>query len=74
MSDEERKYRNLLGLRSKGPVDAKLLEKNYQERFQNYTEKKLQLMSAGKKEQALEKKERLEKAYQFLLERAKKQS
>jgi len=74
LSDEERKYRNLLGLRSKGPVDGKLLEKNYQERSQNYTEKKLQLMSAGKKEQALEKKERLEKAYQFLLERVKKQS
>jgi len=74
LSDEERKYRNLLGLRSKGPVDAKLLEKNYQERLQNYTENKLQQMSSGKKEQALEKKDRLEKAYQFLLERVKKQS
>ena len=29
LSDEERKYRNLLGLRAKGPVDGKLLEKNY---------------------------------------------
>jgi YidC/Oxa1 family membrane protein insertase len=74
LSDEERKCRNLLGLRSKGPVDGKLLERNYQERLQNYTENKLQQMSSGKKEQALEKKDRLEKAYQFLLERVKKQS
>ena len=74
LSDEERKYRNLLGLRSKGPVDGKLLERKYQERLQNYTENKLQQMSSGKKEQALEKKDRLEKAYQFLVERVKKQS
>lgn len=74
LSDEERKYRNLLGLRSKGPIDGKLLERNYQERLQNYTENKLEQMSSGKKEQALEKKDRLEKAYQFLLERMDKQS
>jgi len=74
LSDEERRYRNLLGLRSKGPVDGKLLERKYQERLQNYTENKLQQMSSGKKEQALEKKDRLEKAYQFLVERVKKQS
>ena len=74
LSDEEKKYRNLLGLRSKGPVDGKLLERNYQERLQNYTENKLEQMSPGKKEQALEKKDRLEKAYQFLLERVNKQS
>jgi YidC/Oxa1 family membrane protein insertase len=74
LSDEERKYRNLLGLRSKGPIDGKLLERNYQERLQNYTENKLEQMSSGKKEQALEKKDRLEKAYQFLLERMDMQS
>ena len=74
LSDEERKYRNLLGLRAKGPVDGKLLERNYQERLQNYSENKLEQMSSAKKEQALEKKDRVEKAYQFLLERVKKQS
>jgi hypothetical protein len=74
LSDEERKYRNLLGLRSKGPLDGKLLERNYQERLQNYSENKLEQMSSAKKEQALEKKDRLEKAYQFLLERMNKQS
>lgn len=74
LSDEERRYRNLMGLRAKGPVDGKQLEKNYQERLLNYSEGKLSQMSPSKKEQALEKKDRLEKAYQFLLERVDKPS
>ena len=74
LSDEERRYRNLMGLRAKGPVDGKQLEKNYQERLLNYSEGKLSQMCPSKKEQALEKKDRLEKAYQFLLDRVDKHS
>ena len=32
ISEKEKTYRNLLGLKSKGPVDSKILENNYQER------------------------------------------
>ena len=66
LSDEERRYRNLLGLRAKGPIDGTVLEKNYKEKSQNYTSARLDSMSPGKREQALEKKERLEKAYEYL--------
>ena len=66
LSDEERRYRNLLGLRAKGPIDGTVLEKNYKEKSQNYTSARLDSMSTGKREQALEKKERLEKAYEYL--------
>jgi YidC/Oxa1 family membrane protein insertase len=74
LSDEEKRCRNLLGLRAKGPIEANLLERKYQERLQNYSESKLAQMSPTKKEQALEKKDRLEKAYQFLLEQIDKQT
>ena len=74
LSDEERKYRNLLGLRARGPVDGKLLERNYGERMGNYTSTKLEGMSEGKREQALQKKKRLEVAYEFLREQADKQT
>ena len=56
LSDEEKAYRNLLGLRSKGPVDGKLLEKNYRERLKNYSPSKLEGMTEARRKQA-EKKE-----------------
>ena len=74
LSDEERKYRNLLGLRARGPVDGKLLERNYGERMGNYTSTKLEGMSEGKREQALQKKKRLDVAYEFLREQVDKQT
>ena len=48
LSDEEKAYRNLLGLRSKGPVDGKLLEKNYRERLKNYSPSKLEGMTEAR--------------------------
>ncbi|MBT3638082.1 MAG: membrane protein insertase YidC [Opitutae bacterium] len=74
LSDEERKYRNLLGLRAKGPVDGKLLERNYKERLRNYSPTKLEGMSEARREQAMKKKDRLEVAYEFLQERIDKQT
>ncbi len=72
ITEKEKKYRNLLGLKSRGPIDPKRLENNYADRANNYSDSKLQLMNAGKKKQALDKKERLEQAYQFLLDSLKK--
>ena len=74
LSDEEKAYRNLLGLRSKGPVDGKLLEKNYRERLKNYSPSKLEGMTEARRKQAEKKKERLETAYEFLRERVDKQT
>ena len=55
-------------------MDGKLLERNYGERMGNYTSTKLEGMSEGKREQALQKKKRLEVAYEFLREQADKQT
>ena len=74
ISEEERKYKNLMGLRAKGKIDLKLLEKKYSERLLNYSEEKLSQMSAAKRRIAMDKKDRLQQAYNFLRELGEKQS
>jgi len=74
ISDEERRYRNLLGLKSKGSVNLKKLEENFKIRMVNYEDKKLSTMSASKRRTSLDKKERLQEAYDFLKESVDKQS
>lgn len=74
ISDEERRYRNLLGLKSKGSVNLKKLEENFKIRMVNYEDEKLSKMSASKRRTSLEKKERLQEAYDYLKESADKQS
>ena len=72
VSEKEKSYRNLLGLKSKGNIDPKILENNYQERAKNYSDSRLEEMNSGKRRLALDKKQRLEQAYQFLLDILKK--
>jgi len=74
ISDEERRYRNLLGLKIKGSVNLKKLEENFKIRMVNYEDKKLSTMSASKRRTSLDKKERLQEAYDFLKESVDKQS
>jgi hypothetical protein len=38
-----------LGLKSKGPVDSKVLENNYQERAKNYSDSRLEEMNSSKR-------------------------
>ena len=66
ISDKEKNYRNLLGLKSRGSIDPKVLERNYKERADNYSDIKLEEMSSSKRRIALDKKQRLEQAHQFL--------
>ena len=68
VSEKEKNYRNLLGLKSRGSIDPKILERNYQERADNYTELKLEEMSSSKRRIALDKKQRLEQAHQYLFD------
>ena len=74
ISEEERKYKNLMGLRAKGKIDLKLLERKYSERLLNYSEEKLSQMSAAKRRIAMDKKDRLQQAYNFLRDLGEKQS
>ena len=49
ISEEERKYRNFLGLKLKGPINKDELERLYKERLSNYSENKLAEMTASKR-------------------------
>ena len=66
VSEEEKRYRNLLGLKAKGRVDRMLLESRYKERMKNYTAKRLTNMSEQKRKAAEDKRDKLTEAYQFL--------
>lgn len=74
LSDEERKSRNQLGLRMKGAINPKELDSKYKERASNYSEKRLSEMNAAKRRQALDKKDRLDQAYEFLKNLSNKDS
>ena len=74
ISEEERKNRNLLGLKIKGSINRKVLEENYKTRMRNYEESKLETMSASKRRTSLQKKERLQKAYDYLKALVNKES
>ena len=74
ISEEERKNRNLLGLKIKGFINRKVLEENYKIRMRNYEESKLETMSASKRRTSLQKKERLQKAYDYLKALVNKES
>ena len=74
ISEEERKYRNFLGLKLKGPINKDELERLYKERLSNYSENKLAEMTASKRKASLQKKEKAEIAYKFLSESLDKES
>jgi hypothetical protein len=48
------------------------LENNYQERAKNYSDSRLEEMNSSKRRLAMDKKQRLEQAHQFLLDILKK--
>ena len=74
ISDDERRYRNLLGLKIKGTINRKRLEENYNIRMLNYVETKLAQMSASKRRGSMEKKDRLQEAFAYLKDLSDKQS
>ncbi len=72
--EEERRARNMLGLKIKGKINPNKLEENYKQRLLHYEESKLEGMSPSKRRSSLEKKERLQAAYEFLITLTDKQS
>jgi hypothetical protein len=72
ISEKEKKYRNLLGLKSRGVINIALLKSNFEERAKNYSDSRLEAMNSAKRRQALEKKDRLDRAYEYLMEQASK--
>ena len=72
ISEKEKRYRNLLGLKSRGLINVALLKINFEERAKNYSDTKLEGMNSAKRRQALEKKDRLDRAYEYLMDQASK--
>jgi len=72
--EEEKKLRNLLGLKARGKIDPKLLESRYKERMNNYTSKRLENMSEQKRTAAEEKRDKITEAYETLKKIDNKQS
>jgi YidC/Oxa1 family membrane protein insertase len=72
--EEEKKLRNLLGLKARGKIDPKLLESRYKERMNNYTSKRLKNMSEQKRTAAEEKRDKITEAYETLKKIDNKQS
>jgi YidC/Oxa1 family membrane protein insertase len=72
ISEKEKRYRNLLGLKGRGKIDVTVLQNNFEIRSKNYSDEKLDSMSLSKRRQAMDKKERLETAYAYLMDKASK--
>jgi YidC/Oxa1 family membrane protein insertase len=72
ISEKEKRYRNLLGLKGRGKIDVTVLQNNFEIRSKNYSDVKLDSMSLSKRRQAMDKKERLETAYAYLMDKASK--
>ena len=72
--DEERKLRNLLGLKARGKIDPKLLESRYKERMNNYTSKRLENMSEQKRAASEQKRDKIKEAYEILKENGNKET
>ena len=66
VEEEEKKFRNLLGLKARGRIDLVLLENRYNERMNNYSAKRLASMSEQKRIVAEGKRDKLTEAYEFI--------
>ena len=66
LDEEHKKFRNLLGLKSRGKIDADHLEARFNERMRNYSSQRLSRMSEQKRIAAEEKRDKITEAYEFL--------
>ena len=74
IDDEERKHRQTLGLKMKGEVKKKQIDEIYRERMAKYHPDKLRNLGAKRQTEAVQKKERLEAAHDFMLKKLSKRS
>ncbi len=74
LNDEQRRYRNLLGMKVRGKIDSKDLESRYNERMRNYSSKRLSSMTEQKRITAEQKRDNLTEAYEFLKKELNKET
>ena len=69
IEEEERQHRQVLGLKLRGKLNKKQIDEIYRERMEKYHPDKLRNLGAKRQDEAMQKKERLEAAYEFLLKK-----
>ncbi|MAE52527.1 MAG: hypothetical protein CMI20_00245 [Opitutae bacterium] len=74
VDEDNRRYRNLLGLKVRGKIDAEKLELRYKERMKHYSPKRLANMTEQKRISAEEKRDKINEAYESLKKELDKES
>ena len=74
VDEDNRRYRNLLGLKVRGKIDAEKLELRYKERMKHYSPKRLSNMTEQKRISAEEKRDKINEAYESLKKELDKES
>ena len=74
IDDEERVHRQTLGLKMRGEVKKKKIGEIYRERIAKYHPDKLRNLGAKRQTEAVQKRERLEAAHDFMLKKLSKRS
>ena len=69
IEEEERQHRQVLGLKLRGKLNKKQIDEIYRGRMEKYHPDKLRNLGAKRQDEAMQKKERLEAAYEFLLKK-----
>ncbi len=69
IEQEERQHRQVLGLKLRGKLNKKQIDEIYRGRMEKYHPDKLRNLGAKRQDEAMQKKERLEAAYEFLLKK-----
>lgn len=74
LDEEERMHRQTLGLKLRGVVKRKRIEEIYRERIAKYHPDKINNLGPKRQAEAIEKREKLEAAYEFMLKKIGKGS
>ncbi|MFP6894386.1 MAG: YidC/Oxa1 family insertase periplasmic-domain containing protein, partial [Opitutales bacterium] len=69
IEEEERRHRQVLGLKLRGKLNKKQIDEICRGRMEKYHPDKLRNLGAKRQDEAMQKKERLEAAYEFLLKK-----
>jgi YidC/Oxa1 family membrane protein insertase len=69
IEEEERQHRQVLGLKLRGKLNKKQIDEIYRRHMEKYHPDKVRNLGAKRQDEAMQKKERLEAAYEFLLKK-----
>ena len=74
IEEEEKKHRQVLGLKLRGKLSKKQIDEIYRGRMEKYSPEKIGNLGPRRQNEAMKKKERVEAAYEFLLKKISNKS